>query len=313
MPTPLRYASHPSWTRYRELLARRFGIHVASEPIEREQDWRGHRLHIDEWSASGSPLGTLIFVHGGGGHGRLFAPYAEWAVALGWRVLAPDLPGFGLTRVRPGWDWDAREWPECVAKLATQAAGQGPVILVGLSLGGITALRAAQLCGVVRGVVVTTLIDLRDPETLVRAARWHWLGRLTVWLARWAPWLLDRLPLPLGLATPIGSLTSDLELRRYFETDRLLGRRIVWGRLFRSLHAYEPPRPNYDLACPLLLVHPGADEWTPTAMSMPIFAGITSEKRLHELSNGAHLPLEQPAHDELREQVGAWLRQVAGL
>lgn len=304
-----RYAAHPSWLRYRDLLARRFGIVFESEPLERDQEFRGHTLHIDEWLPKGPSQGTLLLVHGAGGHGRLLAPFAEWAAGLGWRVLAPDLPGYGLTRIHPAWDWDARDWPACVAELADQAVASGPVVLFGGSLGGVTAIRAAQQCVAVRGVIATTLIDMRDPTSLIQSARWPWLGRLTVHLSRRAPWMLDRLPLPLAFATPIAALTSDRELGRYFETDPLLGRRIIPGRFFRSLHTYVPARADYDLHCPLLLVHPGADAWTPTAMSMPIFASITSEKRLRELSNGAHLPLEQPAYDELRQEVAEWLQR----
>jgi len=41
-------------------------------------------------------------------------------------------------------------------------------------------------------------------------------------------------------------------------------------------------------------------------MSLPAFDRIESPgKRLRELSTGTHLPLEQPARDELREELAA--------
>src|SRR4051812_48918474 len=42
---------------------------------------------------------TLVLVHGGGGNGRLLAPYAAFASAAGYETIAPDLPGYGLTQV----------------------------------------------------------------------------------------------------------------------------------------------------------------------------------------------------------------------
>jgi len=45
----------------------------------------------------------------------------------------------------------------------------------------------------------------------------------------------------------------------------------------------------------------------------PAFDRIESPgKRLRELSNGTHLPLEQPARDELQEEVAGFLAAVRG-
>lgn len=44
---------------------------------------------------------------------------------------------------------------------------------------------------------------------------------------------------------------------------------------------------------------PGADRWIPTALSLNVFERIEARKTFVELSNGAYLPLEQPAFREL--------------
>jgi len=304
-----RYAGSEGWLAYRRILAERFGVGIEREPHERWVDWGGHRLHVDAHEPDGVPRGTLILVHGAGGHGRLLAPLGELAAGLGWRALAPDLPGYGLTQVRAGWREDYAEWPACVADVAR--AADGPVVLLGLSVGGMTALRAAQLEPDVAGVIATTLIDLAEPETFVAAARWRWLGRLSLFAVRRAPWLIDRLPLPLGLATPLGAMTTDPALRDWFAREPLIGRRIVRGRFFRTLHRHRPARRDLALPCPLLLVHPGADAWTPTAMSLPAYRAVPGPKRLRVLSNGAHLPAEAPAWAELCGEVAGFLNGIA--
>jgi hypothetical protein len=76
----------------------------------------------------------------------------------------------------------------------------------------------------------------------------------------------------------------------------------VHQKLRREARGFRPP-----------VEHPGADLWTPSAMSLPAFNRIESPgKRLRELSNGTHLPLEQPARDELQEEVAGFLAAVRG-
>ncbi len=85
-----------SWRDYRNILAEEFGIKLTQEPAESCRLVRGHKIRCDQWSPSGPANGTVMLVHGGGGNGRILAPLAEPIVDLGWRVIAPDLPGYGL-------------------------------------------------------------------------------------------------------------------------------------------------------------------------------------------------------------------------
>lgn len=299
------YERSPSWTDYRDLLSDRFGIHIHRSPREEWVHVRGHDVHLDVWEPEGTPAGTVILVHGGGGNGRVLAPFADLVAAMGWRAIAPDLPGYGLTRPAPGFRGDYDEWPAVVAHLADTS--EGPVVLMGLSVGGMTAACAAEASGGVAGVISTTLLDLASPSVLVRASRWRWLGALSLIGFRLLPWLIDRLSLPVWLVAPMGAMSSDVRMGDYFGKDPLLGRLLVRLRFFRTLHAHQAAR---SLGCPLLLVHPGADRWTPTALSRRAFDRLQGPKELVELSNGSHLPLEQPARDELREHVRRFLASL---
>lgn len=300
------FAQRPSWPTYRTILAEEFGIHLQTAPVERFVAVRRHRVRIDEWAASGPSQGTVILVHGGGGNGRILAPFAEPLARHGWRVLAPDLPGFGLTEPAPGWDWDYAEWPRVIAGIAD--AQDGPVVLMGLSLGGMTAVFAAQQSARVAGVVATTLLDASVARNFITAARWPWLGRLSLLAMRYAPAIVDRLRLPLRLAAPLGAMSANRRMARYFAGDPLIGASWKPVRFFRTLHAFTPP--SLVLGCPLLLVHPGADAWTPTALSREVFDRITARKSFVELPGGSHLPVEQPAYRALNEQVTGFLDSV---
>lgn len=297
------FAQMSSWPEYRTILAEEFGLQLRCEPAE---DWvpvRGHSIRIDQWAPPGRARGTVILVHGGGGNGRILAPFAEPIAREGWRVLAPDLPGFGLTRPCPTFNWDYAEWPGVIAALAD--AQRGPVVLMGLSLGGMTAVFAAQHSGRVAGVIATTLLDAAVGRNFVRAARWRWLGQLSLLGMALAPALLDRIRLPLSLAAPLAAMSANRRMAAYCAADPLIGRSWKPIRFFRTLHAHAPRSLRLD--CPLLLVHPGADAWTPTPMSLATFDRIAAPKHFAELSNGSHLPLEQPAYDELNAHVARFL------
>lgn len=294
-----------SWAAYRRIVAEEFGLDLEIEPTERWVPVRGHRVRIDEWSGD-RETGTVILVHGGGGNGRVLAPFAEPIARHGWRVLAPDLPGFGLTVPAPGFDGDYAEWPAAVAEIAD--AQRGPVVLFGLSMGGMTAVSAAQKSTRVAGVIATTLLDLTDPAIFAAATRWAWLGRLSSVAMAVAPGLVDRIPLPLRLAAPLHAMSSSAPMQAYFARDPLIGRSWKPARFFRTAHTY--PAGELRLDCPLLVIHPGADRWTPTALSRNVFERIDARKTFVELSNGAHLPLEQPAYRELTQRVEQFLDEV---
>lgn len=300
------YETSPSWTQYRDILQTSFAIRIERTPRETWRKIRGHDIHVDVWEPEGPAKGTLILVHGGGGNGRVLAPFCDLVAGLGWRALAPDLPGYGLTRPAPGYRGDYGEWPAVVAQLADEC--EGPVVLMGMSVGGMTAAFAAEQAIKVNGVIATTLLDLSDPGLLVRAARWRWLGWTSLLGFRVMPWLVDRLSFPIWLVAPMSAMSSDARMNAYFGSDPLLGRLWVPLRFFRTLHARKATR--LEPRCPLLLVHPGADAWTPTEISRPAFARVQGPKELIELSNGAHLPLEQPAFGELKAHISRFLEKL---
>lgn len=194
-----------------------------------------------------------------------------------------------------------------VAALADRT--EGPVVLRGLSVGGMPAVLAARAASDVRGVIVTTLLDMGDPAVFARAARWRWLGVASLRGLRWIPFVVDRLRLPLWLAAPMDKMSGHAAMRDYFTADPPLGRLRVPSRFFRTLHACKVGRIERRYA--LLLAHQGADVWTPTHLSLPAFGRVDNPKRLRESSNGTHLPLEQPARDELRQELTDFLASIS--
>jgi lipase len=93
----------------------------------------GGRLHGGEWNQFGAT--TVVAVHGITANHRNFALLAEALPQH--RLLAPDLRGRGASRSLPG-PWGIDRHAEDVAGLIT-ASAEGPVVLVGHSMGGFVA------------------------------------------------------------------------------------------------------------------------------------------------------------------------------
>jgi alpha-beta hydrolase superfamily lysophospholipase len=303
------YQNSASWLRYREILRREVGLTLSIEPREERMLVRGHDLHVDVWTPDQEPLGTIILVHGGGGHGRVLAPFADALVRRGWRVLSPDLPGYGLTRSPKEAKVDYAEWPAIIADLADSQSG--PCGLAGFSVGGMTAVFAAELATRRLPVVATTLLDMADPTLFAKAARWQFVGNLSLLGFRLLPWLVDRVALPLALAAPMGKMSANPALNAYFRTDRLLGRRWVSARFFRTLHLYKPIQPAF--AFPVLLAHPGEDAWTPAAWSTEwLTSSSIAESEVVVTHTGSHLPVEEESFTTIMESAHDFLtRQLA--
>jgi alpha-beta hydrolase superfamily lysophospholipase len=303
---PISYAQHALSSLQRERAESVLQLPRAPLPHESFRRFRDYEVHIDRHGPEVSHSGTVLLIHGAGANGRLLAPFAVPFVSRGLRVLAPDLPGYGITRGDTSHTcYEA--WIELVTELADEAAQDGPVVLYGLSVGGLTALRAAQKARRVSAVIATTLIELADPSLFDAAARSRALGKIARWSFRHAPGLCDRIALPLHWLAPLELLTTDRALVRLLARDPLLGARRVSLRFMRSLHEYVPERADYDLPCPLLLVHPGADRWTSPALSMKVFNAVRSQKQLALLSTGSHAPLEPAAYAELTETIQRFL------
>lgn len=89
---------------------------------------KGH-VRVYEWGAGPR---TVVILHGWGSHAPRFAPLAASLAGAGWRVLAPDAPGHGLSPGR------SSSLPQFMATLDALERHLGPVhALVGHSLGAL--------------------------------------------------------------------------------------------------------------------------------------------------------------------------------
>ncbi|MGW7053494.1 alpha/beta fold hydrolase [Streptomyces sp. NPDC054887] len=133
--------------------------------MPRRQDLVGHggiKLAADVWGEASSQ--PLILLHGGGQTRHAWDRTGPRLATLGWQVIAPDLRGHGGSEWSADGGYDLDLFAADVRALVT-ACGDRPV-LVGASLGGLSALLAAGETprATIRALVLVDVAHRPDPR-----------------------------------------------------------------------------------------------------------------------------------------------------
>lgn len=287
---------HLAWQQVQPLLPEVMRV-LGDEPAEESWVWGHAFVHLDRYPLA-EAAATVIVLHGGGGHGRLLSSAGKLVRNAGLEAVMPDLPGYGLTEAPQRYRrYDI--WVDLISDLvrAEHARAHRPVILFGLSMGGMLAWHVAANLppATLAHVAATNLLDPADREVREAVARYRWVGRH-------APTLLQKLPgplldvrLPLSVLAKVAGMSNDSKVTRALLADRRgTGSRLALGFL-RSWLSYESAViPESWCHAPVLLAHPGDDRWTPTGLSRRFFDRLPEPKRYVELENAGHLPMEDP-------------------
>lgn len=275
---------------------------VAELAVEERWPWRHSRIHIDRIPNADAPVKALL-VHGIGAYGRLVmgafgVPLAEAGV----EVVAPDLPGFGLTVVEKR-QVTFGAWVSCLVDLIDRESADGrPLVLVGFSLGGTAAYHAAAARPSVAGVVSTTLLDLRDEDVLAGVARFPRLTAVLLPLLIRLQRVTDAIAPPPWLMEKMNGIANDPELVRLCVNDERGGATRLPMRFYRTLFQAQPALEPEEFDRPVLVLHPGADRMTPISLTRD-FVDRLPNGRLIQLPGCGHFPVEEPGASLLQREL----------
>ena len=295
------------------------------------------RSHQETWSwrnkkISWSQLGranerpAVLFIHGFGAnidHWRYNQPF----IAQATRSFAVDLLGFGhsdqpvadLPNDYPSKDgviYGFDLWGQQVADFCQQVV-QGPVLLVGNSIGGVVALRAAQLleqhC---RGVVLIDCAQrLMDDKQLATQPAWMaWIRPLlkTLVSQRWLSTALFRnaarprvIRSVLGQAYPSGANIDDSLVELLYQPTQRPGAAEAFRGFINLFDDHLAPDLLETLEQPVHLIWGERDPWEPVAEARAWADRFRCIQSLTVLPKVGHCP-----HDEAPEQVNARLLEL---
>jgi pimeloyl-ACP methyl ester carboxylesterase len=134
-------------------------------------------LQIGESGAS-----AAVILEGWGTNVSLYRALAERVAAMGYRVLLPDLPGFGESP-EPARAWDAHDYAEFLDRFLTHH-GVAEVTLIGHSHGGRVILKAlgthALSSTVTRVILIGSagIVEKKSPKQVRKASRYRIFRRL---------------------------------------------------------------------------------------------------------------------------------------
>lgn len=246
----------------------------------------------------------------------MFAPLGKLLHGAGYEVIAPDLPGYGLSQTG-GAMTTYQSWVELLCDLASaeQRRSGRRVVFFGGSLGGYLAYLCAARMGsqLVAGVIATTLADPRSKLVQRQFARNALVLHVLMPLMPWFVPFIGALRLPIKWFTKMNAMSNDSVLNRLVAADPFGGGVHVPVRFMHSIFTARPDiEPENFEVCPVLLVHPADDRWTGIASSRDFFDRIKGEKNLVMLDNCGHFPVEEPGITQLQQAALQFLSAIAG-
>jgi pimeloyl-ACP methyl ester carboxylesterase len=312
------YASQAAWRTIQEQLPPTYRLTSETEPVE--EWWQlptelgGHRVHLDAYRDPAAPVKVLLF-HGVGTNGRQMTTILGRPLAArGYETVAIDMPTYGVSEVAAGTLVTYDDWVRIGAALVEKERDGRPIVLYGLSAGGMETFHVASVAGDVAGIVGMTFLDQGSARVRRETAFDPVTGMLGATLMKLlAMTPLRRLRVPMRWVSKMRTLVNNGSAKKACYADRTSAGNSVSIAFLDSYLNYVPPLSPGDFAvCPVLLTQPAADRWTPLHLSTPFLDQLSRVPvETVMLENAGHYPLEQPGLDQLVDAVDAFCRGVA--
>ncbi|MFZ2986683.1 alpha/beta hydrolase [Ideonella sp.] len=217
------YATQAVWQDMQAFMPPEFRLSPGDEPAEEWWPWQGHKVHLDTYRNPRAQIKVILF-HGVGTNGRqmtlvLGAPLAR----RGYEVIAIDMPEYGMTETAPGALVRYDDWVQAGNDLiaAELAKDDRPIVLYGLSAGGMLAYHVASLNKRVKGIVGMTFLDNASQQVRDETALNKFMSRVggpMLHLSAKTP--LASLRMPMRLASKMHTLVNDPAALKVWLSDK---------------------------------------------------------------------------------------------
>lgn len=270
----------------------------------------GYQLPLRQWSATDSPRGAVLALHGFNDYGGAFSVLADDINELGLNLYAYDQRGFGETE--PAGIWPGQELlvqdALTASHLLRERYGDKPLYLMGKSMGGgisILALTAEDPAPVDGTILISPGVWGRDIMP--------WYQRFGIWVGEG---LMPGLELSVEMAQNIGIEASDDEdVLQALADDPLVqgGANLdsisgVTGLMGAALQASE------QLPGPTLILYGDQDEIIPEEPFCKLLDRLpeaeTTPWRLALYPGGYHMLTRYSGAEQVHGDIMAWLRDT---
>ena len=302
------YRTQSYWRDIQAFLPKEFQLDRAHEPSEEWWQWRQHQVHLDCFRNPNAKVKVILF-HGVGTNGRQMSTILGRPLFKhGFEAIAIDMPEYGMTQVASDALVTYDDWVQAGSDLidAELAKDRRPIVLYGLSAGGMLAYHTAALNKKVKGIVGMTFLDQREQQVRDETALNFLMSRIGVPLTHFAAKTpLATLRMPMSLASKMSALVNNKAALKACLRDPTSAGKWVTMKFLSSLTTYKPMvEPEAFTVCPILLTQPEKDTWTPLHLSEIFLKRVNRvTTKVVMLNNAGHYPLEQPGLTQLCDAV----------
>lgn len=289
------------WRKIQDFLPEHNQISEDCEPEEKWISYNGIEIRYDEYKPKKNSEISIVALHGVGGNGRLLSFIAVPLVKAGFNVICPDLPGYGYTKIDS--DFDYSSWIEVGSFMARKELEKGrKLFMFGLSAGGMLAYNVTCNIGKAEGLIVTNILDNRYQLVRDYSAKNKFHSRIGIKLLGALPGFIRKLKIPVKEVANTRTIVNQRELLNIMLKDKTgSGSSVSINFLLSMMNMVPLEEPENFKICPVLMVHPEKDQWTPVKVSRLFFDRIESEKNLVMLGNAGHFPVESPGLQQLEK------------
>ncbi len=236
-------------------------------------------------------------------------------VEAGFEAVAVDMPNYGMTKNAPGSKISYDDWVSIASDFLNyeQERDPRPIVLYGLSAGGLLTYHVAAINKKVKGIIGMTFIDMRIQQVCDQACLNLFMSRVGVPMAHFAVKAgLASLSIPMALASKMWALCNDATAMKIFQSDKTSAGAWTTMRFLSSYTSYKPEmEPEEFNVCPILLTQPMADKWSPLHIAALFLNKVEKVPvKIVELEGAGHYPVEEKGLKQMKEAIVAFLREI---
>ena len=147
-------------------------------------------------------------------------------------------------------------------------------------------------------------MDQRIREVRDASASNKYISRLGLPVLSLLSKVNDSIKLPMKALTNMNAIVNNKPLLKLLLEDNTSANTRVSLKFILSLITadYNIEPENFNI-CPVLMVHPGRDMWTPLKLSKLFYDRLKCNKQLILLENAGHFPIEEASVEQLKQSV----------
>ncbi|MFX1570186.1 MAG: alpha/beta fold hydrolase [Promethearchaeota archaeon] len=282
--------------------------------IKEEYIWsEGLKIHLDIYDDNEKSIkGTIIFLHGTSVYSRFYAEFLYNLFRKGYRVIAPDMVGHGLSEGVRG-NFTMEQFEKTVYDVNSYVIENYSKknILMGSSLGGINTLYSVAYDNRFKGAICHNAAIFNE-KAYKKIINLHGFLKLLIYLVPFVAKVIPKLKLSTTLYLDFDKLAKTekvLEGINFLLKDPLISLKYTL-RALRTQMRDPLPIPIEEIKVPTMIINGTEDDLFSIDYMTEIYDRLTCENKSLEILDGASHLIFQENIEEVLTRIITWLKNL---